>query len=487
MKKLLVLNAVGLAATLALAGLLWNTASSARAATQRRAELTAIDREATNIRVNMTEMSDAMRGFLLDTTQDQEWQNKLKADEHLVEAVDRMLKATTDPFYLDLAKRIGDLDEAKLDPTENKVMELSKTDRSQASAIYFSEYVPARREQMAMVNQLSQRATQALEEEAARYLESLSTLRQIVLGVVVSVVVLMGGLTAVAARTTLRLTARIRNTAIELGDGIDRSSGTAAQMSDIAQALSKGATEQAASLEETSASMEEMAAMTRANAESTRQVTALMSEVSDQVASSDRVLVEMLESMTDIAESSQRVSKIIKTIDEIAFQTNILALNAAVEAARAGDAGMGFAVVAEEVRSLAQRSATAARDTATLIEASVEKTRLGSERTGHVATAVRGVTASVARVRELITNINDASAQQSHGISQTAQAIQQMEQVTQRTAASAEESAAASEQLARDVDTSREVVRELERLVGETGTSRGPAASAPTAVLRRAA
>ena len=118
----------------------------------------------------------------------------------------------------------------------------------------------------------------------------------------------------------------------------------------------------------------------------------------------------------------------------------------------------------------------------------MEKTRLGSERTGHVATAVRGVTASMARVRELITSINDASAQQSHGISQTAQAIQQMEQVTQRTAASAEESAAASEQLARDVDTSREVVRELERLVGETGTSRASAAaSAPAPALRRAA
>ena len=118
--------------------------------------------------------------------------------------------------------------------------------------------------------------------------------------------------------------------------------------------------------------MEEMAAMTRANAESTRQATSLMAEVSEQVASSDKVLVEMLGSMAEISEASQRVSRIIKTIDEIAFQTNILALNAAVEAARAGDAGMGFAVVAEEVRSLAQRSATAARDTAALIETSVE-------------------------------------------------------------------------------------------------------------------
>ena len=155
-----------------------------------------------------------------------------------------------------------------------------------------------------------------------------------------------------------------------------------------------------------------------------------------------------------------------------------------------GAAGMGFAVVAEEVRSLAQRSADAARDTAALIETSVDKTRQGSERTEHVAQAVRGIAGSVSRVRELITSINDASAQQSHGISQTAQAIQQMEQVTQRRAASAEEAAAASEQLARDVDTSRDVVRELEQLVGQNDgrtASRGRNAKPGPVALKRAA
>jgi hypothetical protein len=438
----------------------------------------------------MVEMSDAMRGFLLDTTQEQEWQNKLKADEHLVEAVERLTKVTTDPYYLDLAKRIGDLDETRLNPTENKVMELSKTDRTTAAATYFSEYVPIRLEQMTMVNELSARATRSAEDDAARYLASLSTLRTIVLAVVLGVLVVMGGSTVVAARTTFRLTARIGQTASDLGEGIERSASMAGQMADIAQALSKGATEQAASLEETSASMEEMAAMTRANAESTRQATTLMAEVGEQVAGSDRVLGDMLSSMAEIAESSQRVSKIIKTIDEIAFQTNILALNAAVEAARAGEAGMGFAVVAEEVRSLAQRSAVAARDTAALIEASVDKTRQGSERTEQVAQAVRGVAGSISRVRELITSINDASAQQSHGISQTAQAIQQMEQVTQRTAASAEEAAAASEQLARDVETSRDGVRELEQLVGQNDgrkTSPGRKAAPGPVALRRAA
>ena len=127
--------------------------------------------------------------------------------------------------------------------------------------------------------------------------------------------------------------------------------------------LSRGATEQAASLEETSASMEEMASMTRRNAENAAQATRLVSDVAQQVTESNGALGEMVMSMAAIKESSNKVAKIIKTIDEIAFQTNILALNAAVEAARAGEAGMGFAVVADEVRSLAQRSAQAAGDT----------------------------------------------------------------------------------------------------------------------------
>jgi methyl-accepting chemotaxis protein/methyl-accepting chemotaxis protein-1 (serine sensor receptor) len=487
-KKLLALNAIGLAVSLALAGLLWNTTSTARAATELAAQLSAIDHEATQIRVNMVEMSDAMRGFLLDTTQDQEWRNKLKADEELVAAVEKLSTLTTDPSYLDLARRIGELDETRLNPTENKVMELSKTDATAAAATYFREYVPIRLEQMKMVDELSERATHAAIQESERYLASLGTLRTMVLCVVAGVVLVMGGSTALAARTTFRLTGQIAQTASDLGEGIDRSATMATQMSDIAQSLSKGASEQAASLEETSASMEEMAAMTRANADSARQATALMTEVHGQVAGSDRALTEMLDSMREIEESSQRVSKIIKTIDEIAFQTNILALNAAVEAARAGEAGMGFAVVAEEVRALAQRSADAARDTAALIEASTERTRQGSVRTTEVATVVRGVADGVSRVRALITAVSDASAQQSDGIAQTAHAIQQMERVTQATAASAEESAAASEQLSQDVETARDAVRELERLVGnQTRQAAAKATVARPAALKRAA
>ena len=186
--------------------------------------------------------------------------------------------------------------------------------------------------------------------------------------------------------------------------------------------------------------------------------------------------------MTAIKESSDKVSKIIKTIDEIAFQTNILALNAAVEAARAGEAGMGFAVVADEVRGLAQRSAQAARDTAKLIEESIASVNQGNTRVGEVSGAMDAIADSASFVRNLIDQVSVASRQQAQGVEQVAQAIAQMEKVTQTTAATAEESAAASEELSAQAETAKEIVRSLETLAGSAGrvqpgarrTTRGP-------------
>ncbi|MEQ1833368.1 MAG: methyl-accepting chemotaxis protein [Candidatus Eisenbacteria bacterium] len=236
-----------------------------------------------------------------------------------------------------------------------------------------------------------------------------------------------------------------------------------------AQSLSQGAISQAASIEETSASMEEMASMTRQNAENSAEAAKLMAEASVAVDRSNMVLGEMVESMSAIRESSDKVSRIIKTIDEIAFQTNILALNAAVEAARAGEAGMGFAVVADEVRSLAQRSAQAARDTAVLIEEASTNAAKGGERVVHVEQAIRGITDSVTRVKTLVDQVSDASREQSQGIDQVSQAISRMENVTQTTAASAEESAAASEELSAQAESVLSSVSTLERLVAGSG------------------
>ena len=259
---------------------------------------------------------------------------------------------------------------------------------------------------------------------------------------------------------------RLNEAVISLNEGAQQVVATSEQVAGSAQSLSQGASEQAASLEETSASMEEMASMTRRNAENTRQAVGLVVDVHTKVHESQSALGEMVSSMSAIKESSVKVSKIIKTIDEIAFQTNILALNAAVEAARAGEAGMGFAVVADEVRSLAQRSAQAAKDTAGLIEESITKAQTGNVKVEQVAAAITGITDSVNKVKGLVEEVSEASHQQSQGLDQVAQAIAQMEKVTQGTAATAEESAAASEELSAQANTTMEVVGQLRALVG---------------------
>jgi methyl-accepting chemotaxis protein len=284
----------------------------------------------------------------------------------------------------------------------------------------------------------------------------------------------------------VRGTNRVLTDAVaELTESSHQVTSASGQVASSSQALSQGATEQAASLEETSASMEEMAAMTRHNAENTHQAAALMGEVDAQVKGSNGALGDMVASMTSIRESSAKVAKIIKTIDEIAFQTNILALNAAVEAARAGEAGMGFAVVADEVRSLAQRSAQAAKDTASLIEESSSRAQQGGVKVEQVAASITAITESVSKVKGLVEEVSVASRQQAQGIDQVTQAIAQMEKVTQSTAATAEESAAASEELSAQAETAMTVVARLRALVDGASTAGAPAAPAATAAASR--
>ena len=273
----------------------------------------------------------------------------------------------------------------------------------------------------------------------------------------------------------------LRHAVIQMRDGAEQVMSAASQVSVSSQSLSQGATEQAASLEETSASMEQMASMTRMNADNAEQAATLMGEVDAQVATSNRMLGQMVTAMASIRDSSAKVSKIIKTIDEIAFQTNILALNAAVEAARAGEAGMGFAVVADEVRNLAQRAAQAARDTASLIDEARQNAEQGGQTVEQVTAAITQFTASVSKVKGIAEEVNSASRQQAQGIDQVTQAIAQMEKVTQNNAATAEESAAASEELNAQSEVSVRLVRDLEAMVGGAGVTTGASRRRTTA------
>ncbi len=270
------------------------------------------------------------------------------------------------------------------------------------------------------------------------------------------------GLAIVFVRST---TSVLEDAVAQLGEGAEHVATAASQIASSAQAMAQGTSEQAASLEETSASAEQVSSMTRRNAENSKQSATLVALVDNNVGAANRTLDEMVASMKEIGASSDKISKIIKVIDEIAFQTNILALNAAVEAARAGEAGMGFAVVADEVRNLAQRSAQAAKDTAALIEESIARSGEGSAKLDRVADSIRSITENATKVRTLVDEVNLGSQEQAGGVQQISRSILEMQDVTQKTAAQAEESAAAGEELSSQAESMKIAVDRLRGLV----------------------
>jgi methyl-accepting chemotaxis protein/methyl-accepting chemotaxis protein-1 (serine sensor receptor) len=259
---------------------------------------------------------------------------------------------------------------------------------------------------------------------------------------------------------------RLREIAGEIAAGANQVGSASAQVSSSSQALAQGSSEQAATLEETSASTEEINSMTQKNAENARGAATETEKADQLLKETDQKLKQLIDSMNQINTSSERIGKIIRVIDEIAFQTNILALNAAVEAARAGEAGMGFAVVADEVRNLAQRCAQAAKDTSELIEESIARSGEGKSRLDEVASWISRVVDNSSRIRLLANEVNLGSQEQARGIEQIAKAVGQMQQVTQAVAASAEESASAGEEMSAQAMTLNDAVLRLNELVG---------------------
>ena len=264
-----------------------------------------------------------------------------------------------------------------------------------------------------------------------------------------------------------------------LQQGADQTASSAGQLSSASRSLAAGTSEQGASVTETSASLEEISAMIRATAENASKATEFAGQARNAAQLGKQTMSEMTLAMKSIEVSSLDIAKIVKNIDEIAFQTNILALNAAVEAARAGEAGAGFAVVADEVRSLAQRSAAAAKETADKIEAAIANAQRGSKSCNNVGESLEEIVGKVAAADVLVAEIASAAKEQAQGIKQVGVAMTQMDKVTQGNASSAEQTSSAAEQLNGQARMLQDNVEQLRALIAGTSRSGGEEQAPP--------
>jgi methyl-accepting chemotaxis protein/methyl-accepting chemotaxis protein-1 (serine sensor receptor) len=331
-----------------------------------------------------------------------------------------------------------------------------------AAASYRDSINPDVKQGAALAKRLvqSQNDVMALAQQGAGEAESRSR------WIIVTILIVSVAVAIIAVWVIVVINRTLRQSVRSLSESASQVAGAAGQVSSASQSLARSSSDQAASIEETSASTEEINATAERNGESSRTAADMVTKSGERVADTHRLLDETVRAMNEINTSSDKISKINKVIDEIAFQTNILALNAAVEAARAGEAGMGFAVVADEVRNLAHRCSQAAKDTAGLIEESITRSRDGKTKVDAVAGAVRTMGEEAQQVKAIVDQVNVGSEEQSRGIAQIGQAIAQMEKLTQEAAATAEESAAAAEELNAQSTTLKDVADRLTAMVG---------------------
>ncbi|MFT3780843.1 MAG: methyl-accepting chemotaxis protein [Nibricoccus sp.] len=411
----------------------------------------------------------------IDTSDPQE---KTRLEQEIAELVARVTKGTKeyeDTIRADEDRRLFTSFtqiRQRYKEARDKMLQLSRANDHQAIAAYnkevlrpgFEAYLKA----LVELRDYNIRNGQRLRTDAEAVVSKTSNISMIA-----AITALLLGLGA-ATLTASSLSKSVIAIADALSDSSDQIASASAQVAGSSQSLAEGASEQAASLEESSSSLEEISSMTKKNAQNAETAQTLASEAREVGETGVRSMTSLSAAMNEIEKSNANIGKVIHTIDDIAFQTNLLALNAAVEAARAGEAGAGFAVVAEEVRSLAQRSAVSAKETAQFIEDSISKGRQGASLSTEVAKNLEAIVEKARRVDSLIAEIAAGSREQSQGLDQLLLATSQMDKVTQTNAAAAEENASASEELNSQAATMHDLVRDLEALVkGKAQASTG--------------